>query len=74
MRLGSLGTLGFVIARHLYQEGLKAVNKEQLVVEDMEVEDSENGTVRCTDGNLISNSVEKIGTTFQLLALLSLNH
>lgn len=62
MQLGSVSTLGFVIARHLYQEGLKAaVNTGELVVEDMEVEES---TENVTKRELLCNSVEKIGLTF----------
>ena len=61
MQLGSVSTLGFIIARHLYQEGVKAVNTEGIVLEDMEIEESEDATVKCTDVELLSNSVEKIG-------------
>ena len=61
MQLGSVSTLGFVIARRLYQEGLKDVTKEDIVVEDMEVEESEDTTDKCTDVELLSNSVEKLG-------------
>lgn len=58
MQLGSVSTLGFVIARYLYEEGIKAVNRDELVVEDMEVEGSEDATTRCT--KLLSKSVERI--------------
>ena len=65
MQLGSVSTLGFVIARYLYEEGIKAVNRDQLVVEDMEVEGSEDATTRCT--KLLSKSVERIGLSSKLL-------
>ena len=60
MQLGSVSTLGFVIARHLYQEALKVSNKQDLVVEDMEV-DSGNATDKQAQVELLTNSVEKLG-------------
>jgi len=61
MQLGSVSTLGFVIARHLYQEALRASSKQDLVVEDMEVEGSENVNDRHAEAKLLSSSVEKLG-------------
>ncbi|XP_078353041.1 LOW QUALITY PROTEIN: proteasome adapter and scaffold protein ECM29-like [Oculina patagonica] len=63
MQLGSVSTLGFVIARHLYQEALKVSSKEDLVVEDMEVEGSGdvlNVTNKQAEMELLSKSVEKL--------------
>ena len=59
MQLGSVSTLGFIIARYLYEEGLKAVNRAEMLVEDMEIEGSAYTTTRCMD--LLSQSVERIG-------------
>lgn len=59
MQLGSVSTLGFVISRHLYQEGPKAVTREQLVLEDMEVEESKDS--KNSNRKLLSHGVEKIG-------------
>lgn len=59
MQLGSVSTLGFIIARYLYEEGLKAVNRGEMLVEDMEIEGSADTTIRCMD--LLSQSVERIG-------------
>ena len=59
MQLGSVSTLGFIIARYLYEEGLKAVNRAEMLVEDMEIEGSADTTIRCMD--LLSQSVERIG-------------
>ena len=61
MQLGSVSTLGFVIARHLYQEALKVSSKQDLLVEDMEVEESENVTDRKAKEQLLTSSVEKLG-------------
>ena len=61
MQLGSVSTLGFVIARHLYQEALKVSSKQDLVVEDMEVEEPENVTDRKAKEQLLTSSVEKLG-------------
>ena len=61
MQLGSVSTLGFVIARHLYQEALKLSSKQDLVVEDMEVEESENVNDRKAKEQLLTSSVEKLG-------------
>jgi len=61
MQLGSVSTLGFVIARHLHQEALKVSSKQDLVVEDMEVEESENVTDRKAKEQLLTTSVEKLG-------------
>ena len=59
MQLGSVSTLGFIIARYLYEGGLKAVNRGEMLVEDMEIEGSADTTTRCMD--LLSQSVERIG-------------
>lgn len=59
MQLGSVSTLGFIIARYLYEEGLKAVNRGEMLVEDMEIEGSADTAIRCTD--LLGQSVERIG-------------
>ena len=59
MQLGSVSTLGFIIARYLYEEGLKAVNRGEMLVEDMEIEGSADTTIRCMD--LLTQSVERIG-------------
>ena len=59
MQLGSVSTLGFIIARYLYEEGLKAVSRGEMLVEDMEIEGSADTTIRCMD--LLSQSVERIG-------------
>ena len=59
MQLGSVSTLGFIIARYLYEGGLKAVNRGEMLVEDMEIEGSADTTIRCMD--LLSQSVERIG-------------
>ena len=61
MQLGSVSTLGFVIARHLYQEALKVSSKQDLVLEDMEVETSENVNERRAKEQLLTSSVEKLG-------------
>jgi len=61
MQLGSVSTLGFVIARHLYQEALKVSNKQDLVVEDLEVEGSGNVNHRHAEEQLLTSSVEKLG-------------
>ena len=61
MQLGSVSTLGFVIARHLYQEALKVSSKQDLLVEDMEVEESENVDDRKAKEHLLTSSVEKLG-------------
>lgn len=61
MQLGSVSTLGFVIARHLYQEALKVSSKQDLLVEDMEVEGSQNVNYRHAEEQLLTNSVEKLG-------------
>lgn len=61
MQLGSVSTLGFVIARHLYQEALKVSNKQDLVVEDMEVEASKDVSDRHAEDQLLTSSVEKLG-------------
>ena len=61
MQLGSVSTLGFVIARHLYQEALKLSSKQDLVIEDMEVEESENVDDRKAKEQLLTSSVEKLG-------------
>lgn len=61
MQLGSVSTLGFVIARHLYQEALKVSSKQDLLVEDMEVEESENVDDRKAKEQLLTSSVEKLG-------------
>ncbi|CAH3027447.1 unnamed protein product [Porites evermanni] len=58
MQLGSVSTLGFIIARYLYEEGLKAVNSGEMLVEDMEIEGSADTAIRCM--NLLSQSVERI--------------
>lgn len=63
MQLGSVSTLGFVIARHLYQEALKVSSKQNLVVEDMEVEGSGNVDDRQAEEQLLTSSVEKLGLT-----------
>lgn len=63
MQLGSVSTLGFVIARHLYQEALKVSSKQNLVVEDMEVEGSGNVDNRQAEEELLTSSVEKLGLT-----------
>lgn len=63
MQLGSVSTLGFVIARHLYQEALKVSSKQNLVVEDMEVEGSGNVDDRQAEEELLTSSVEKLGLT-----------
>ena len=60
MQLGSVSTLGFVIARHLYQEAFKAAGKHDLVLEDMEVE-SGNVATRHGEEDLLTSSVEKLG-------------
>lgn len=59
MQLGSVSTLGFIIARYLYEEGLKAVNSGEMLVEDMEIEGSADTAMRRMD--LLSQSVERIG-------------
>ena len=64
MQLGSVSTLGFIIARYLYEEGLKAVNRGEMLVEDMEIEGSADTAIRCM--NLLSQSVERIGLTLKL--------
>lgn len=56
-----MSTLGFVVARHLYQEALKVSSKQDLVVEDMEVEGSENVNDRHAEEQLLTSSVEKLG-------------
>lgn len=61
MQLGSASTLGFVIARHLYQEALKPAGKQNLVLEDMEVDDSGNVASVATKEELVTSSVEKLG-------------
>ena len=61
MQLGSVSTLGFVIARHLYQKALKVSSKQDLLVEDMEVEESENVDDRKAKEQLLTSSVEKLG-------------
>ena len=61
MQLGSVSTLGFVIARHLYQEALKSAGKQNLVLEDMEVDDSGNVASVATKEELVTSSVEKLG-------------
>ena len=61
MQLGSVSTLGFVIARHLYLEALKVTSKQDLVVEDMEVEGSGNVNTRHAEVELLTSSVEKLG-------------
>ena len=61
MQLGSASTLGFVIARHLYQEALKSAGKQNLVLEDMEVDDSGNVASVATKEELVTSSVEKLG-------------
>lgn len=61
MQLGSVSTLGFVIARHLYQEAFKLSSKRDLVVEDMEVEGSENVKDRNAEEQLLTSSVRKLG-------------
>ena len=61
MQLGSVSTLGFVIARHLYQEAFKVSSKQDLVVEDMEVEGSENVKDRHAEEQLLTSSVRKLG-------------
>ena len=62
MQLGSVSTLGFVIARHLYQEAFKVSSKQHLVVEDMEVEGSENvDDGKLAKEQLLTSSVEKLG-------------
>lgn len=58
MQLGSASTLGFVIARHLYQEALKSAGKQNLVLEDMEVDDVASVA---TKEELVTSSVEKLG-------------
>ena len=63
MQLGSVSTLGFIIARYLYEEGLKAVNRAEMLVEDMEIEGSADTAIRCM--NLLSQSVERIGLTLR---------
>ena len=68
MQLGSVSTLGFIIARYLYEEGLKAVNRAEMLVEDMEIEGSADTTIRCMD--LLSQSVERIGLTLRLRVFL----
>ncbi|XP_058950151.2 proteasome adapter and scaffold protein ECM29 isoform X1 [Pocillopora verrucosa] len=60
MQLGSASTLGFVIARHLYQEALKSAGKQNLVLEDMEVDDSGNVASVATKEELVTSSVEKL--------------
>lgn len=60
MQLGSVSTLGFVIARHLYQEAFKVSSKQDLVVEDMEVEGSENVKDRHAEEQLLTSSVRKL--------------
>ena len=65
MQLGSVSTLGYVVARHLYQEALKKqTSKEDLAVEDMEVEGSGNVDNRQTEVELLTNSVQKLGWLF----------
>ena len=59
MQLGSVSTLGFIIARYLYEEGLKAVNRGEMLVEDMEIEGSTDTAIRYMD--LLSQSVGRIG-------------
>ena len=62
MKLSSVSTLGFVIARHLYQQALRsAANTGELRVEDMEVEESNSATKRNGKHELLSGSIEKIG-------------
>ena len=61
MQLGSVSTLGFVIARHLYQNALKAAGKQDLMLEDMEVTDSGNVASVATEEELLTSSVEKLG-------------
>lgn len=61
MQLGSVSTLGFVIARHLYQGAFKLSGKRDLVVEDMEVEGSENVKDRNAEEQLLTSSVRKLG-------------
>ena len=56
-----MSTLGFVIARHLYQEALKVTSKQDLVVEDMEVEGSGNVNTKHAEVELLTSSVEKLG-------------
>ena len=56
-----MSTLGFVIARHLYQEALKATSKQDLVVEDMEVEGCGNVDNKQAEEELLNSSVEKLG-------------
>ena len=68
MQLGSVSTLGFIIARYLYEEGLKAVNSGEMLVEDMEIEGSAGTATRCMD--LLSQSVERIGLTLRLRVFL----
>ena len=61
MQLASVSTLGFVIARHLYQEASKSAGKQNLVLEDMEVDDSGNVASVATKEELVTSSVEKLG-------------
>lgn len=53
--------MGFIIARHLYQEALKSAGKQNLVLEDMEVDDSGNVASVATKEELVTSSVEKLG-------------
>ena len=68
MQLGSVSTLGFIIARYLYEQGLKAVNRGEMLVEDMEIEGSADTTIRCMD--LLGQSVKRIGLTLRLRVFL----
>ena len=68
MQLGSVSTLGFIIARYLYEERLKAVNRAEMLVEDMEIEGSADTAMRRMD--LLSQSVKRIGLTLRLRVFL----
>ena len=61
MQLASVSTLGFVIARNLYQEASKSAGKQNLVLEDMEVDDSGNVASVATKEELVTSGVEKLG-------------
>ncbi|XP_068677297.1 proteasome adapter and scaffold protein ECM29-like isoform X3 [Montipora foliosa] len=58
IQLGTVTTLGYVIARHLYEEGLKMEEREPIFVEDMDVETDDHA--KCAVVDMLSGSVEKI--------------
>lgn len=58
VQLGTVSTLGFVIARQIYNEKSKRKEQQTTVVEDMEVEFED---AKFTVPDLLSDCVEKIG-------------